>query len=68
MAKTQKVNLGKKGSFTEHPGKLHRALGIPEGEKIPMAKKEAAAHSSNPTMAKMGRSALGFAAMKHKKG
>ena len=29
-------------------GKLHRELGIPEGEKIPAARLESAAHSSNP--------------------
>lgn len=28
-------------------GGLHRALGVPEGEKIPEAKLEAAKHSSN---------------------
>lgn len=27
-----------------HKGKLHRALGVPEGKKIPAAKLEAAAH------------------------
>lgn len=35
-----------------HPGgekgKLHRELGIPEGEKIPADRLEKAAHSSNP--------------------
>jgi hypothetical protein len=29
-------------------GKLHREMGIPEGEKIPKDKLHAAAHSSNP--------------------
>jgi hypothetical protein len=29
-------------------GKLHREMGIPEGEKIPADKLEAAAHSSDP--------------------
>ena len=33
--KKKKVDLGSKGSFEEHPGALHRALGTPEGEKIP---------------------------------
>jgi len=28
-----------------HKGKLHREMGIPEGEKIPAAKLEAATHS-----------------------
>jgi len=35
-----------------HPGgekgKLHRELGIPEGEKIPAGRLTAATHSSNP--------------------
>lgn len=29
-------------------GKLHREIGVPEGEKIPPAKLEAAEHSKNP--------------------
>ena len=29
-------------------GKLHREMGIPEGQKIPAAKLEAATHSNNP--------------------
>lgn len=34
------------------PGALHRELGVPEGKKIPMAKIDKAANSSNPTLAK----------------
>jgi hypothetical protein len=30
------------------PGKLHREIGVPVGEKIPAAKLEAAAHSKDP--------------------
>ena len=33
----------------EHPGALHRTLGVPEGEKIPASKLAAAKNSSNPT-------------------
>lgn len=33
----------------KHPGALHKELGIPEGQKIPASKLNAAAHSSNPT-------------------
>jgi hypothetical protein len=33
-------------------GALHKALHVPEGEKIPEAKLEKAEHSSNPTMRK----------------
>lgn len=29
-------------------GKLHREIGVPEGEKIPAAKLKAAEHSDNP--------------------
>lgn len=30
------------------PGKLHREIGVPVGEKIPAEKLRAATHSSNP--------------------
>ena len=60
--KTKTVNLGKKGSFQEHPGALHRALGIPEGEKIPASKLEG--HHSG-RLGRMIAAAKGFAAMKH---
>lgn len=33
-----------------HKGKLHEALGVPEGKKIPQAKLEAAKHSKNPAL------------------
>ena len=36
-----------------HKGGLHRSLGIPEGERIPMAKIESATHSDNPHTKKM---------------
>jgi hypothetical protein len=32
----------------QHPGALHRELNVPQGEKIPAKKLQAAAHSSNP--------------------
>ena len=41
-----------------HHGGLHRALGIPEDQDIPLEKKEKAAHSQNPHMAAMGRIAV----------
>jgi hypothetical protein len=34
----------------KHKGKLHRELGVPEGEKIPAKKMAKAAHSKNPTI------------------
>ena len=37
----------------KHPGALHKALHVKEGEKIPAAKLEKAAHSENPHMRHM---------------
>ena len=37
---------------TKNKGGLHRSLGIPEGQKIPESKIEAATHSSNPKIKK----------------
>lgn len=37
----------------KHPGGLHKALHVPQGEKIPEQKIEKAAHSDNPHVAKM---------------
>jgi hypothetical protein len=37
----------------KHPGGLHRALGVSEGEKIPEKKMEKAEHSDNPHVRKM---------------
>jgi hypothetical protein len=37
----------------KHPGALHRALGVPEGEKIPADKMAAARNSRNPRVRKM---------------
>jgi hypothetical protein len=34
----------------EHPGKLHRELGVPQGEKIPAKKLAKAEHSKNMTI------------------
>ena len=64
--KTQNVDLGKKGSFTTHPGALHEALGIPIGEKIGEERIEKALNSDDPRIRRMAASARGFAAMKHK--
>lgn len=64
--KTQKVSLGEKGSFTVHKGKLHRALNIPEGQKIPTSRLESKPGDS-PSMKRMKASAKGFRAMSHPK-
>lgn len=37
----------------KHPGALHRALGVPEGQKIPASKMAAASHSKNPRIKRM---------------
>jgi hypothetical protein len=48
----QKKRGGWIAEATKNKGALHRALGVPQGEKIPAAKLNKAAHSSNPKMAK----------------
>jgi hypothetical protein len=60
--KTHEVNLGSKGSFKTHPGKLHEALGIPQGEKIPASKLAGHHHGA---LGRMIASAKGFKAMHH---
>ena len=37
----------------KHPGALHRALHVPEGEKIPAKKMAGARHSDNPRVRRM---------------
>lgn len=37
----------------KHPGGLHKALGVPQGEKIPAKKMAKASHSSNPHVRRM---------------
>lgn len=37
---------------TKNKGALHRNLGVPEGQKIPAGKLDAATKSSNPTIRK----------------
>lgn len=46
-------------------GGLHRALHVPEGEKIPKAKVEAATHSKNEHVRKMAHFAQTMAGFKH---
>lgn len=50
------TKLAKGGNWiagaTQNKGALHRALGVPQGEKIPASKLEKAEHSKNPTMRK----------------
>lgn len=44
-----------------HEGGLHESLGIPQGQKIGMARIEKAEHSSNPKTAAQARLAETFA-------
>ncbi len=46
-------------------GGLHRALGVPEGEKIPKSKVEAASRSKNAHVAKMANFAKTMSGFKH---
>ncbi len=46
-------------------GGLHRALHVPEGEKIPEAKVEAASHSSNEHLRHMASFAKTMSGFKH---
>jgi hypothetical protein len=62
--KTKHVDLGSAGSWTSHPGRLHRELGIPEDETIGEERKRKALASSNPQTRRDARSALGYAGMR----
>ena len=62
--KIEKVKLGKKGSFKIRKGALHRALGIPESEKIGQTRIREALHSKNPETRREARSAEGLTHMK----
>ena len=48
-------------------GGLHRHFGIPEDKPIPMAKKQEAANSDDPHVAKMGHMAVAMHSWKHGK-
>lgn len=63
-AKTQTVDLKSKGKFKIRKGALHRALGIPEGEKIGPSRIKAALGSPKPAVRRMARSARGLTSMK----
>jgi hypothetical protein len=47
-------------------GKLHKALGVPAGQTIPVSKIEKAAHSKSPALRKEARFALNARKFKHK--
>lgn len=52
----------------KHPGALHKALHVPEGEKIPTKKLAKAAHSKNPLMAKRAHLAETLKGLHHAHG
>jgi hypothetical protein len=56
------VDLGKAGSFKIHPGKLHAALNIAPGKKIP-AKRLKIKASDSSSVKHMKASAAGLKAM-----
>ena len=62
--KTQQVDLGDKGSFSVRKGALHRALGVPQGQKLSDAELSKASNSSSPKVRRMAASAKGFRAMR----
>lgn len=64
--KTKTVDLGEKGSWTSHPGRLHRELGVPQGEKLGTARIESALSSTNPQTRRDARAAKGYMGMKKK--
>lgn len=61
---TQNVDLGSKGSFSINKGGLHRALGVPEGQKISASELAKASNSSDAHVRRMAASAKGFKAMR----
>jgi hypothetical protein len=52
---------GKGSTVVKHPGALHKALGVPEGQKIPAKKTAKAARSESPKVRKMAGLAKAFA-------
>ena len=49
-----------------HKGKLHKALGVPKGQKIPASKLAKAAKSKSPAMRKMANFAKNAKKWAHK--
>ena len=48
-----------------HKGKLHRALGIPEGQEIPRSRLEEAKHSKDPDIRREATFALNARGWNH---
>lgn len=64
LYKKKTVDLGSAGSWTSHPGRLHRELGVPQGQKLGPARIDAALDSSNPQTRRDARAAKGYAGMR----
>lgn len=57
-------------TFSHNKGKLHRRLGVPEGQKIPESKLESAANSRDPSLRKevvLAKTGKRFAGKRHKR-
>lgn len=50
----------------KHPGALHKALGVPQGQKIPLRKLKKAEHSSNPKIARQAHLAATLKGFHHR--
>ena len=60
-----------KKAFGKHPGKLHRRLGVPEGEKIPAKKLARAADSNDPSLrreAALAKTGKRYSGKRHRHG
>lgn len=64
LYKKKTVDLGEKGSWTSHPGRLHRELGVPQGEKLGGVRIEAALSSKDAQTRRDARAAKGYAGMR----
>lgn len=51
----------------KHPGRLHKRLGIPEGQKIPAERLTSALHSDDPSLRKEANFARNAKKWHHKK-
>jgi hypothetical protein len=50
----------------KHPGALHKALGVPQGQKIPPKMLKKAEHSSNPKIARQAHLAATLKSFHHR--
>lgn len=67
MASKSSKGTGKSGINIKpsHEGRLHRALGVPEGKPIPAAKLAAAKNSSDPAIRKEATFAINAKGFNH---